>query len=159
MILLTGFISTIAILASWTAIDKNIKAYYIFMLLLEIGMMGVFLAQDLFLFYIFWEFTLVPMYFLIGIWGGSERVYASIKFFLYTMAGSLLMLLAILYMGITNNSFSVPDLIRDERHLPTHSIFCSLVLPLPLPSKCRFSPSTPGCLMPIRKRQRPVLSF
>ena len=123
MILLTGFISTIAILASWTAIDKNIKAYYIFMLLLEIGMMGVFLAQDLFLFYIFWEFTLIPMYFLIGIWGGTERVYASIKFFLYTMAGSLLMLLAILYMGITNNSFSVPDLIAgraafaDAQHL------------------------------------------
>ena len=111
MILLTGFISVIAIMASWTAIDKQIKMYYIFMLLLEIGMMGVFLAQDLFLFYIFWEFTLIPMYFLIGIWGGSERVYASIKFFLYTMAGSLLMLLAILYMGITNHTFSVPDLI------------------------------------------------
>ncbi|MBE2221519.1 MAG: NADH-quinone oxidoreductase subunit M [Anaerolineae bacterium] len=111
MILLTAFISMIAILASWTAIDHQIKTYYILMLLLEIGMMGVFLAQDLFLFYIFWEFTLIPMYFLIGMWGGQERVYASIKFFLYTMAGSLLMLLAILYMGITNNSFSVPDLI------------------------------------------------
>ncbi len=111
MILLTAFISVVAILASWTAIDKQIKAYYIFMLLLEIGMMGVFLAQDLFLFYIFWEFTLIPMYFLIGIWGGSERVYASIKFFLYTMAGSLLMLLAILYLGITNDTFSLPDLI------------------------------------------------
>jgi hypothetical protein len=78
---------------------------------MEIGMMGVFLAQDFFLFYIFWEFTLVPMYFLIGIWGGAARVYASIKFFLYTMAGSLLMLLAILYMGITNDTFSVPELI------------------------------------------------
>jgi NADH-quinone oxidoreductase subunit M len=75
------------------------------------GMMGVFLAQDLFLFYIFWEFTLVPMYFLIGIWGGARRVYASIKFFLYTMAASLLMLLAILYMGITNGTFALPDLI------------------------------------------------
>jgi NADH-quinone oxidoreductase subunit M len=81
------------------------------MLLLEVGMIGVFLAQDLFLFYIFWEFTLVPMYFLIGIWGGQNRVYAAIKFFLYTMAGSLLMLLGILYMGITNGTFSVPDLI------------------------------------------------
>jgi NADH-quinone oxidoreductase subunit M len=111
MILLTAFISVIAILASWTAIDHQIKAYYIFMLLMEVGMMGVFLAQDLFLFYIFWEFTLIPMYFLIGIWGGSERVYASIKFFLYTMAGSLLMLLAILYMGITNETFAVPELI------------------------------------------------
>jgi NADH-quinone oxidoreductase subunit M len=111
MILLTAFISVIAIMASWSAIDKQIKMYYMFMLMLEVGMMGVFLAQDLFLFYIFWEFTLIPMYFLIGIWGGSERVYASIKFFLYTMAGSLLMLLAILYMGITSGTFSVPDLV------------------------------------------------
>jgi NADH-quinone oxidoreductase subunit M len=111
MVLLTSFISMLAIAASWSAIETQIRQYYIFMLLLETGMMGVFLAQDLFLFYIFWEFTLVPMYFLIGIWGGKERVYAAIKFFLYTMAGSLLMLLGILYMGITNGTFSVPDLI------------------------------------------------
>ncbi|KAA3656825.1 MAG: NADH-quinone oxidoreductase subunit M, partial [Chloroflexi bacterium] len=89
----------------------QVKNYYMFMLLLETGMLGVFLAQDLFLFYVFWEFTLVPMYFLIGIWGGKNRVYAAIKFFLYTMAGSLLMLLGILYMGITNGTFLLPDLI------------------------------------------------
>ena len=82
----------------------------IFFLLLEVGMIGVFLAQDLFLFYIFWEFTLVPMYFLIGIWGGPNRVYAAIKFFLYTMAGSILMLLAILWLGIYQGSFSMPVL-------------------------------------------------
>ncbi len=111
MVLLTSFISLLAVAASWTAIKTQVKQYYIFMLLMQLGMMGVFLAQDLFLFYVFWEFTLIPMYFLIGIWGGSNRVYASIKFFLYTMAGSLLMLLAILYMGITNNTFAVPDLI------------------------------------------------
>ena len=111
MILLTTFISLLAIAGSWTAIDTQLKQYYIFMLLLETGMLGVFLAQDLFLFYIFWEFTLIPMYFLIGIWGGSRRVYASIKFFLYTMAASLLMLIAILYMGLTNGTFAVPDLI------------------------------------------------
>jgi NADH-quinone oxidoreductase subunit M len=112
MVLLTSFISMLAIAASWNAITTQIRAYYIFMLLLLTGMLGVFLAQDLFLFYIFWEFTLVPMYFLIGIWGGERRVYASIKFFLYTMAGSLLMLLAILYMGITNSTFAVPELIE-----------------------------------------------
>jgi NADH-quinone oxidoreductase subunit M len=111
MVLLTSFISMIAIASSWNAIETQLKQFYIFMLLLQIGMMGVFLAQDLFLFYIFWEFTLVPMYFLIGIWGGERRVYASIKFFLYTMAGSLLMLLAILFMGITNGTFALPDLI------------------------------------------------
>jgi NADH-quinone oxidoreductase subunit M len=111
MVLLTTFISMLAIAGSWDAIETQTRQYYIFMLLLETGMLGVFLAQDLFLFYIFWEFTLIPMYFLIGIWGGKERVYASIKFFLYTMAGSLLMLLAILYMGITNGTFALPDLI------------------------------------------------
>ena len=111
MVMLTTFISLVAIIGSWSAIKDQLKLYYGFMLLLEAGMLGVFLAQDLFLFYIFWEFTLIPMYFLIGIWGSSRRVYASIKFFLYTMAGSLLMLVAILYMGITNGTFSTPDLI------------------------------------------------
>jgi NADH-quinone oxidoreductase subunit M len=110
-VLLTSFISMLAVYSSFSAISNQVKGYYIFMLLLEIGMLGVFLAQDLFLFYVFWEFTLIPMYFLIGIWGGQERVYASIKFFLYTMAGSLLMLLAILYMGITNQTFALPELI------------------------------------------------
>lgn len=130
MLFLTAFISVVAILASWTAIEHQIKAYYILMLLLEIGMMGVFLAQDLFLFYIFWEFTLIPMYFLIGMWGGQERVYASIKFFLYTMAGSLLMLLAILYMGITNNTFSVPDLIagREAFASAQHILFIGFAI-------------------------------
>jgi len=111
MVLLTSFISMLAIASAWNAIQTQVKQFYIFSLLLEMGMLGVFLAQDLFLFYIFWEFTLVPMYFLIGIWGGGRRVYASIKFFLYTMAASLLMLLAILYMGITNGTFALPDLI------------------------------------------------
>jgi len=109
--MLTSFITLLAIIASWSQIQSQVKQYYIFMLMLEIGMTGVFLAQDLFLFYIFWEFTLIPMYFLIGIWGGERRVYASIKFFLYTMAGSLLMLLAILYLGLNGGTFSVPELI------------------------------------------------
>ncbi len=111
LVLLTTLISPIAILSSWTAIEDRVKEYYAFMLLLETGMLGVFVAQDLFLFYIFWEFTLVPMYFLIGIWGGHNRQYAAIKFFLYTMAGSLLMLLAILFLGISGHTFYLPDLI------------------------------------------------
>ena len=88
LVLLTAFLTPIAILSTWTAVEERVKDFMIFFLLLEVGMMGVFLAQDLFLFYIFWEFTLVPMYFLIGIWGGPRRIYAAIKFFLYTMAGS-----------------------------------------------------------------------
>ena len=95
LVLLTTLLSPIAIISSWSGITERAKEYYAFMLLLETGMVGVFIALDLFLFYIFWEFTLVPMYFLIGIWGGPRRIYAAVKFFLYTMAGSILMLLAI----------------------------------------------------------------
>ena len=112
LVLLTTFLTPISILSTWSAVEERVKEFMIFFLLLEIGMVGVFMAQDLFLFYIFWEFTLVPMYFLIGIWGGSRRVYAAIKFFLYTMAGSILMLLAILWLGIRFESFSIPDLIQ-----------------------------------------------
>jgi len=111
LVLLTTFLTPISILSTWTSVEDRVKDFMIFFLLLEVGMIGVFMAQDLFLFYIFWEFTLVPMYFLIGIWGGPRRIYAAIKFFLYTMAGSILMLLAILWLGIYGKTFSVPDLI------------------------------------------------
>jgi NADH-quinone oxidoreductase subunit M len=118
LVLLTAFLSPISILSTWTAVEERVKDFMIFFLLLEVGMMGVFLAQDLFLFYIFWEFTLVPMYFLIGIWGGAQRIYAAVKFFLYTMAGSILMLIAVLWLGINQNSFSVPDLIARSGSIP-----------------------------------------
>jgi NADH-quinone oxidoreductase subunit M len=85
-----------------------------FFLLLETGMLGVFLAQDLVLFYIFWEFALIPMYFLIGVWGGERRIYAAVKFFLFTMAGSVLMLLGVLFLGLTGNTFSLPGLIESR---------------------------------------------
>ncbi|MBV6450297.1 MAG: NADH-quinone oxidoreductase subunit M [Anaerolineales bacterium] len=111
LVLLTTLLTWISILSTWTAVEERVKEFMVFFLLLEIGMNGVFLAQDLFLFYIFWEFTLVPMYFIIGIWGGPRRIYAAIKFFLYTMAGSILMLLAILWLGIHGKTFSLPDLI------------------------------------------------
>lgn len=111
LVLLTTFLTPISILSSWTAIQERVREFMVFFLLLETGMIGVFLAMDLFLFYIFWEFTLVPMYFLIGIWGGERRMYAAIKFFLYTMAGSILMLLAILWIGLRAGTFSVPELI------------------------------------------------
>ncbi len=114
LIVLTTFIMPVAILSSFTAHVIHERGrerlYYIFMLLLEFAMLGVFMAQDLFMFYIFWEVTLVPMYFLIGIWGAERRIYAAVKFFLYTMAGSILMLLAILYVGINAGTFSVPDI-------------------------------------------------
>ena len=118
LVLLTAFLTPISILSTWTAVEDRVKEFMVYFLLLEVGMTGVFLAQDLFLFYIFWEFTLVPMYFLIGIWGGPRRIYAAIKFFLYTMAGSILMLLAILWLGIYGQTFSVPELIA-QGNIPT----------------------------------------
>ncbi len=102
LVLLTTLLSPIAILSSWTAITERVKEYMVFMLLLETGMIGVFVALDLFLFFVFWEATLIPMYFLIGRWGGARRIYAAVKFFLYTFAGSALMLVAILVLYFMN---------------------------------------------------------
>ena len=96
LVMLTTLMGFIATFSSWSAIQDRVKAYYAMFLLLQTGMLGVFLSLDFFLFYIFWELVLVPMYFIIGIWGGPRKLYASIKFFLYTLAGSVLMLLGIL---------------------------------------------------------------
>jgi len=98
LVLLTTFLTPLVILFSFGDIQKRVKEYFFFMLMLETGMIGAFISLDLFLFYVFWELMLVPMYFIIGIWGGQRRVYASIKFLLYTLTASLLMLLAILYL-------------------------------------------------------------
>ncbi|HXV65121.1 MAG TPA: NADH-quinone oxidoreductase subunit M, partial [Vicinamibacteria bacterium] len=96
LVLMTTLLGFIACLSSWNAITDRVKQYYIFLLLLQTGMLGVFVALDFFLFYVFWEVMLVPMYFLIGVWGGPRKLYAAIKFFLYTLVGSVLMLLGIL---------------------------------------------------------------
>src|SRR5437868_15395440 len=96
LIVLTGFLTPLALLGSWDSVHKKTKAFCMFVLLLEAAMIGVFLSLDLFLFYVFWDAMLIPMYFLIGIWGYDQRIYAAVKFMLYTMAGSVLMLVAIL---------------------------------------------------------------
>jgi NADH-quinone oxidoreductase subunit M len=98
LIMLTTLLGWISILSSWTAIESRVKEYYVWFLILQTGMLGVFMALDFFLFFVFWEAMLVPMYLLIGIWGGPRRLYAAIKFFLYTLAGSVLMLLGILFL-------------------------------------------------------------
>jgi NADH-quinone oxidoreductase subunit M len=98
LVILTTALSPVALYASWGTITTRIKEYAFSFLLLELGMLGAFVALDLFLFYVFWELMLVPMYLIIGVWGGKDRVYAAVKFFLYTMVGSLLMLVAILYV-------------------------------------------------------------
>src|SRR5213080_4998185 len=118
LVMLTTFLGMIAILSSWSAIHQRTKEYYILLLLLQTGMIGVFVSLDFFLFYVFWEVMLVPMYFLIGVWGSDRRLYAAIKFFLYTLAGSVVMLLAILALyfyapvaaGATR-TFDVPTLL------------------------------------------------
>ena len=98
LLMLTTFIMPITILSAYTAVEKHVKEFLVFMLVLTTAMVGVFVATDLFLFYIFWELVLIPMYFLIGVWGGERRLYAAIKFFLYTFVGSVLMLVAILVL-------------------------------------------------------------
>jgi NADH-quinone oxidoreductase subunit M len=108
LVLLTTLLTPIAILISWKYIDKRVKEYHAFLLLLEFGVLGVFMAMDLFLFYVFWEISLVPMYFLIGVWGHDRRIYAAVKFFLYTMAGSVLMLAAIIYLYLRADTFDYP---------------------------------------------------
>ncbi len=126
MVLLTALISFICIFASW-GIDKAVKGYFALFLLLDMGMMGVFVSLDFFLFYIFWEVMLLPMYFLIGIWGGPRREYAAIKFFLYTLFGSVLMLLAILALYFTSDphTFDMTQLIaqNDKYSLTVLSIW------------------------------------
>jgi NADH-quinone oxidoreductase subunit M len=101
LLLLTTFITPLTLLSSWKSINKKVKEFTFFMLLLEVGMIGVFISLDLFLFYVFWEAMLIPMYFIIGIWGGERRIYASVKFFLFTMFGSLLMLVAIIWLAVS----------------------------------------------------------
>jgi NADH-quinone oxidoreductase subunit M len=104
LVLLTTMLGFIAILSSWTSINHRVKEYYAAMLLLQTGMIGVFVSLDFFLFYIFWEVMLVPMYFIIGVWGGPRKIYAAIKFFIYTLLGSLLMLLGILALYLYHGS-------------------------------------------------------
>ncbi len=96
MIMLTTVLGFLSVLSSWTAIEERAKEYYAMFLLLQTGMLGVFMALDFFLFYVFWEVMLVPMYFIIGVWGGPRKIYAAVKFFIYTLLGSVLMLLGIL---------------------------------------------------------------
>jgi len=116
LVILTTFLTPLAILSSWKSITRRVKPFMICLLALETGMVGVFCALDLVLFYVFWEVMLIPMYFLIGIWGGERRIYAAVKFILYTMAGSLLMLVAILYLFFANGGTTF-DLVQITQRL------------------------------------------
>src|SRR6266705_663832 len=125
LVMLTTVISFLSILSSWNAIEDRLKEYYAMFLLLETGMLGVFLSLDFFLFYVFWELVLVPMYFIIGVWGGPRKLYAAIKFFLYTLSGSVLMLLGILtlyfkyYEQFGVYTFEIAELMKLDLPLAT----------------------------------------
>ncbi len=108
LVLLTTFLTPLAMLASWQGIETRVREFFVMMLVLETGMIGAFLALDLFLFFVFWEVMLVPMYFIIGIWGHERRIYAAIKFVLYTMFGSILMLIGILWLYNKTGTFDLP---------------------------------------------------
>ncbi len=124
LVLLTTLLVPVVILASWTSISERVKGFHICLLLLTTGMIGAFVATDLFLFYVFWELMLVPMYFIIGVWGGQRRIYAAVKFFIYTMVGSMLMLVAILYVAWHHHlltgawSFAYGDILQTAPKLP-----------------------------------------
>jgi NADH-quinone oxidoreductase subunit M len=126
MVLLTTLTMVLSVLGSWTSIRAKTGAYYALLLVLTTGMLGVFVSLDVFLFYVMWEVMLVPMYFIIGIWGGERRIYASLKFFIYTMVGSLLMLVAIVYLGLSvaDPSTGVPNFSYErilETARPSHT--------------------------------------
>ncbi len=127
LVVLTGFLTPLALLSAWESVHKKTRAFCITVLLLESAMIGVFVSLDLFLFYVFWDAMLVPMYLLIGIWGYDRRIYAAIKFMLYTMAGSVLMLLAILGLAVLNasstGSYSFDLLTLHELMVPSHLQF------------------------------------
>jgi NADH-quinone oxidoreductase subunit M len=128
LVILTTLMGFIAILCSWSGIQERVKEYYAMFFLLQTGMIGVFMSLDFFLFYVFWELVLVPMYFIIGVWGGPRKLYAAIKFFLYTLAGSVLMLLGILtlyfqyYAQFHAYSFEISDLMKVSLPIATQQV-------------------------------------
>ena len=127
LIMLTTLLGAVSILSSWAAIQDRVKEYYVWFLVLQTGMLGVFMANDMFLFFVFWEAMLVPMYLLIGIWGGPRKLYAAIKFFLYTLFGSVLMLLGILFLYFHHHTltgvytFYLPDLYATAPKIGGHA--------------------------------------
>ncbi|MGA8034932.1 MAG: NADH-quinone oxidoreductase subunit M [Candidatus Acidiferrales bacterium] len=120
LILLTTFLTPIAILCSWNSIHENVKGFFVAIVIIETAMIGVFVSLDLFLFFLFWEITLIPMYFMIGIWGHDRRIYAAVKFILYTMFGSILMLVAILWLYNLSGTFDYPEILARFQHGSLH---------------------------------------
>src|SRR5690625_5687338 len=117
LVMLTTFLGPCLVLASYNYIDKRVKEFHISLLILQTAMLGTFLAQDVLLFYVFWEAMLIPMYVIIGVWGSDERIYAAVKLFIYTMAGSLMMLVGILYVYGKTGNFALADMMATASSL------------------------------------------
>ena len=164
LVVLTTFLTPIALLCSWESIEQRVREFSFFMLALEAAMIGVFVSLDLFLFYLFWDAMLIPMYFLIGIWGYDRRIYAAIKFMLYTMAGSVLMLLAIIWIAYYHQTVHRRAELRPRRSLSRSTSRaacrrgCSWRSRSRSPSRCRCFRSTPGCPTRTCRRRRPARS-
>ena len=169
LVILTTFIMPIAVLSTWHAVEKRATAFYIFLLLLESAMIGVFVSLDLLVFYLFFEASLIPMFFLIGIWGGENRIYAAVKFFIFTALGSLLMLVAIIalyYMYADQTGLRVRSILSTLLNAlkigqisfspVRRECCCSSRLRSRSRSRCRSSRSTHGCPTRIPRLRRPV---
>ena len=153
-VLLSTLLTPICILSAWEAIKVRVKEYMIAFLVLETFMVGTFCALDFVLFYMFFEGVLIPMFLIIGIWGGPRRVYSAFKFFLYTLLGSVLMLLALIAMYYDGRHHRHPD--PDAPRLPAgdRSAGCGWRSSPPSPSRCRCGRCTPGCPTPMSRRRR-----
>ena len=160
LVMLTTLLGLISILSSWSAIHDRLKEYYAFFLLLQTAMLGVFMSLDFLLFFVFWETVLVPMYFIIAIWGGQRRQYAAMKFIVYTLIGSVLMFLGILilyfqhFMQFRSYSFDFVELLRTQVPVTTAVVGFLGCSSWASPSKCPCSRSTPGCRTRTPKRPR-----
>jgi NADH-quinone oxidoreductase subunit M len=151
LVLLTTLIMPLCVLASWKYIQTRVKEFMVCLLIMETAMIGVFCALDFVLFFIFWEAMLIPMALLIGIWGGPRRVYAAVKFFIYTMSGSVLLLVAIIALYVQVGSFSIPAMMGRD-YAPAFQCWVFGRSSFRLRSRCRCCPSTPGCRRRMSRR-------
>ena len=162
LVLLTTFLTPLAILCSWNSIHEYVKGFFVSLLVIETAMIGVFVSLDLFLFFVFWELTLIPMYFLIGIWGHTRRIYAAVKFILYTMFGSILMLVAILWLyNLSGTARPRPHLRFARTHRapatrlhPASAAHRTLALRRFLPRVCHQSAAVPAAHMAAGRAHR-----
>ena len=156
LVMLTTFLGPLVILSTWNAVTDRVREFMAFLLFLQTAMLGTFFARDMLLFYVFWEAMLIPMYFIIGIWGGQRRIYAAVKFFIFTMVGSVFMLVGILYLYFQAGSMDLADFLSRAPGRTRPSSGSSRPSSWPSPSRCRSFRCTPGCPTPTSRRRPPA---